>query len=45
MSPESYVENIYSLKSDIWSFGIMLFEMIYGNPPHWDCPSHEALKC
>jgi hypothetical protein len=22
----------------------MIFEMIYGNPPHWNCPTHEVLK-
>lgn len=44
MSPESYLQNFYSLKSDIWSFGVLMFEMIYGNPPLRNCPTHDSLK-
>jgi len=33
MSPESYRENIYSAKSDIWSIGIILYEMLMGETP------------
>jgi len=33
MSPESYRENIYSAKSDIWSIGIILYEMLTGDTP------------
>lgn len=33
MSPESYRENIYSAKSDVWSMGIILFEMLTGDTP------------
>lgn len=31
MSPEAYKENIYSEKSDIWSIGIIFYEMVTGS--------------
>lgn len=30
MSPESYRDNIYSAKSDVWSMGIILYEILVG---------------
>lgn len=33
MSPESYNDNFYSEKSDIWSLGIVLHEMLTGTIP------------
>lgn len=30
MSPEALKKNIYTVKNDIWSIGIMVFEMLYG---------------
>lgn len=30
MSPEAYMENEYSEKSDIWSIGIIFYEMLTG---------------
>jgi serine/threonine protein kinase len=30
MSPESYLENKYSEKSDIWSIGVVYYQMLYG---------------
>lgn len=33
MSPESYRDNQYSAKSDIWSIGIILYEMLVGDTP------------
>jgi serine/threonine protein kinase len=33
MSPEILNYNSYDTKSDLWSIGIILFEMITGNPP------------
>jgi serine/threonine protein kinase len=42
MSPESLKRNIYSVKNDIWSMGIILFEMLYGKTP-WDCRSEKEL--
>ena len=33
MSPESYLENKYSEKSDIWSIGVVYYQMLYGQCP------------
>lgn len=33
MPPESLKENRYSFKSDIWSLGVIAFEMVYGHLP------------
>jgi serine/threonine protein kinase len=33
MSPESYRDNQYTPKSDIWSIGITLYEMLVGETP------------
>jgi serine/threonine protein kinase len=30
MPPETLFNNIYSLKTDIWSLGVVAYEMIYG---------------
>jgi serine/threonine-protein kinase ULK/ATG1 len=36
MSPEALKKNIYSTKNDIWSIGIMVYEMLHGETP-WEC--------
>lgn len=33
MPPEALKFNRYSFKSDVWSFGIIAFEMVYGHLP------------
>ena len=33
MSPESYRDNVYSAKSDLWSMGIILYESLVGETP------------
>lgn len=30
MAPEAYVKNLYSVKSDIWALGVILYEMLMG---------------
>lgn len=42
MSPESLQNMQYGLKSDLYSLGIILFEMIYGNVPY-HCNTIEEL--
>jgi len=34
MAPESLKKNYYSFKSDLYSLGIVLFEMVVGRTPH-----------
>lgn len=36
MSPEALKKNMYSIKNDIWSIGIMLYELLHGETP-WNC--------
>ena len=33
MSPEAYKNSLYSIKSDIWSLGICIIEIILGEQP------------
>ena len=42
MPPEALKNNIYSNKSDIWSIGIMAFEMLHGDTP-WQCKTEREL--
>lgn len=37
MSPESYRESLYSSKSDVWSIGIIFYEMLVGEVPFKKC--------
>lgn len=40
MSPEALKYNIYSMKNDIWSIGIMAYEMLHGDTP-WKCSTEK----
>jgi len=42
MSPEALKKNIYSIKNDIWSIGIMIFELLHGETP-WECKTEKEL--
>lgn len=33
MAPQIYEKNVYSNKCDVWSCGIILYEMLFGNKP------------
>lgn len=44
MAPQLLRNQSYTAKSDIWSLGLMLYEMVFGYPP-WPCRSmHEYLN-
>jgi alpha-tubulin suppressor-like RCC1 family protein len=36
MPPESIATRVYSEKSDVWSFGVVLYEMLCGTEPYMD---------
>lgn len=42
MSPEALKKNIYSIKNDIWSIGIMVYELLHGETP-WECCTEKEL--
>ena len=33
MSPEGLCDNIYGPKTDVWAFGLVLYELLHGNAP------------
>ncbi|CAB3239449.1 unnamed protein product [Arctia plantaginis] len=45
MAPESLYDNIFSVKSDIWSFGILLWEIVtLGSTPYPGLSANEVMK-
>ena len=44
MAPEILLTGKSSLKSDLWSFGIIMFEMLYGHNPYNTATTIEMLK-
>lgn len=44
MSPEGLLANYYGPKTDVWAFGVMLYELIHGKQPLLACSSDEELK-
>lgn len=42
MSPEALKKNIYTVKNDIWSIGIMVYELLHGETP-WECRTEKEL--
>lgn len=44
MAPEAFINNIYGSKTDVWSFGIILYELLHGKTPFSDIQDGESLK-
>jgi len=45
MSPESLLYRTFTVESDIWSFGILLWEIFtYGRQPWFELSNHEVIK-
>jgi len=44
MAPEGYINNRYGPKTDVWAFGIVLYELLHGFTPYHHCQSDEDLR-
>lgn len=44
MSPEGMIDHLYGMKTDIWSFGVIIFELLHGTTPFQNCVSEKDLK-
>lgn len=44
MSPEGYIDNIYGPKTDVWAFGIIVYELLHGRAPGSNCLNDHQLK-
>ena len=44
MSPEGLIENIYGPKTDVWAFGMLIYELLHGTTPFSHCKSENELK-
>lgn len=44
MSPESLTSNQYSFKSDVWSIGIVFYEMLVGSQSYLVAHYHDILN-
>jgi serine/threonine protein kinase len=38
MSLQALINNVHTVKNDIWSFGVMFYELLHGTTP-WECKS------
>lgn len=43
LSPQAISHNIYSTKADIWSLGVMFYEMLHGCTPWSGCKTEKEL--
>jgi serine/threonine protein kinase len=44
MSPEGLISNHYGPKTDVWAFGVILFELLHARQPLLACSSDEDLR-
>jgi serine/threonine protein kinase len=44
MPPESLLQSTYGPKTDIWAYGIFMYEMLHGDTPLGFCHAEAELK-
>lgn len=44
MAPESIIRRQYSIKSDVWSYGVVLYEMLAFKEPYEDLDPVQTVK-
>jgi serine/threonine protein kinase len=44
MSPEGFLNNRYSLKTDVWAFGVVVYELLHGKTPFQHCLNDLQLR-
>jgi serine/threonine protein kinase len=44
MPPEALLQSIYTPKTDVWAFGILIYELLHGDPPLAFCQAEHQLK-
>jgi serine/threonine protein kinase len=44
MPPESFIHCVYGPKSDVWSFGLFIYELFHGNSPYSTCVYESDLR-
>lgn len=44
MSPEGLLNNVYGPKTDVWAYGIFIYELLHGKTPYSRCNSESDLK-
>ena len=43
MTPEALINQLYGPKTDIWAFGIMIYELLHGYTPLSACSNKNDL--
>ena len=44
MSPEGFINNVYGPKTDVWAFGVLIYELLHGETPYSTCRTETELK-